>query len=218
MRSQQTEPTSIPELIKPTQELPEYEPTVTTSVETSTLNQESETEKATYIVDPECAVYISKSGNKYHRADCYHINADNYTMMSEKQAINLGYEPCKTCRPDVEVIVLDEYESNPVEEYVDETEPEFVPSTESETERVINEPEAETTTEIQPIEINHADLKDFMTIPGIDEEKATAILALRNAIHGFQHPYEIMYAEGISQEFLASIIDYLYIEPIEFTT
>lgn len=218
MRSQQTEPTSITELIKPTQELPEYEPTVTTSVETSTLNQEIETEKATYIVDPECAVYISKSGNKYHRADCYHINADNCTMMSEEQAISLGYEPCKTCRPDVEVIQPDEYEYDSDEEYIDEPESEFVLPIESETERVINESEAETTTEIQPIEINHADLKDFMTIPGIDEEKATAILALRNAIHGFQHPYEILYAEGISQELLASIIDYLYIEPIEFTT
>ena len=218
MRSQLTEPTPITELIKPTQELPEYEPKVTTSVETSTLNQESGTEKATYIVDPECAIYISKSGNKYHRADCYHINADNCTMMSEEQAISLGYEPCKTCRPDVEVIQSDEYEYDSDEEYIDKPEPEFVPSTEAGTEFVSDVPESETTTEIQPIEINHADLEDFMTIPGVDEEKATAILALRNAIHGFQHPYEILYAEGISQEFLASIIDYLYIEPIEFTT
>lgn len=218
IHSMQTEPASVTEIIKPAQERPEFETTITTTVETSTLNQEIETERTIYIVDSEYAVYISKSGNKYHRADCYHINADNCTMMSEDQAISLGYEPCKTCRPDVEVIHPDEYEPNSVEEYIDEPEPEFDPLTESETELVTNVPETETTMEIQPIEINRATLEDFMTVPGIDEEKATAILALRNSIHSFQHPYEILYAEGISREFLASILDYLYVEPTELTT
>ncbi len=213
MRSQLTETTMVTETTKPTQEQSEFETIHTTTIETSTLNQETTTEKATYIVDSEFAVYISKSGNKYHRADCYHINADNCTMMSEEQAISLGYEPCKTCRPDVEVFLPNEYAHDPNEEFIDE--PDFVPSTEPETECVANTSEAETTNEIQPIEINQATIEDFMSIPGIDEEKAIAILDLRNAIHGFQHPYEIMYAEGISQEFLASIIDYLYIDPIE---
>ena len=209
------------EIITPTQEQSEFKPALTTSVETSALNPEIETEGTIYIVDPEYAVYISKSGNKYHCADCYHINADNCTMMSEEQAISLGYEPCKTCRPDVEVIQPDEsdkYDPDPDEEYIDDPESEFDYYTESEPEFVTNAPEDETTTEIQPIEINQATLEDFMTIPGVDEEKATAILALRNAIHSFQHPYEILYADGISQEFLASIIDYLYIESTELTT
>lgn len=208
----QTEPTAIPETIKPTQEQSEFETSLTTTVETSTLKPEAETEATTYIVDPKHAVYISKSGDKYHFADCYHINIDNCTMISEEQAINLGYEPCKTCRPDVETIQPDEYESNTVEEYIDEPEPEFEPLTELETELITNAPEAKTTTEIQPIEINQATIEDFMTIPGIDEEKAAAILELRNTIHEFQHPYEILYADGISREFLASIMDYLYVE------
>ena len=189
------------------QESSELATTITTStVEMFTLNQEIETSGTTYIVGPEHAVYISKSGNKYHRADCYHINVDNCTMMSEEQAISLGYEPCKTCRPDVNVIIPDNPESNT--EYINE----------SNTEYVTSEPKIETTTEIQPIEINRATIEDFMTIPGIDDKKASAILELRSAIHGFQHPYEILYAEGISQEFLASIIDYLYIENTELTT
>lgn len=96
--SPQTEPTEVTETIKPAQERPEFETALTTTVEISTLNQETETE--IYTVDSKHTVYISKSGNKYHRADCYHINIDNCTMMFEEQAINLGYEPCKTCRPD----------------------------------------------------------------------------------------------------------------------
>lgn len=210
----QTESAAIPENIKPPQEQSEFETVLTTAVETSTPNSETKTEATTYIVDPKHAVYVSKSGDKYHREDCYHINVDNCTMISEEQAISLGYEPCKTCRPDVEAVQPGEYESNTVEEYIDDPEPEpdhdFM--TESETELITNVPEAETATEIQPIEINRATLEDFMTIPGIDEEKAAAILELRNTIHEFQHPYEILYAEGISQEFLASIMDYLYVE------
>ena len=212
MFSKQSEPAATTEIIKSTQDQSEFETVLTTTVETSTLNPETKIEVTTYIVDPEHAVYISKSGNKYHRAVCYHINVDNCTMISEEQAISLGYEPCKTCRPDVEAVQPGEYESNTVEEYIDEPEQEFEPLTESETKLITNAPEAETTTEIQPIEINQATLEDFMTIPGIDEEKAAAILELRNTIHEFQHPYEILYAEGISREFLASIMDYLYVE------
>ena len=201
-----TESTTITEIIESIQERSEFK--LTTAIETSAPNQEIETEETTYIVDPEHAVYISKSGDKYHRIDCYHINADNYTMMSEDQAISLGYEPCKTCRPGVELIEpgRDKHESNT--EYIAEPETKFV----------TNESETETSTEIQPIEINRATIEDFMTVPGIDKEKASAILDLRSAIHGFQHPYEILYAEGVSQEFLASIIDYLYIDPSESTT
>lgn len=211
MLSQQTEPALVTE---PIQERSEFKPVLTTT-KPSAMKPEIETEGTMYIVDPEQAVFISKSGNKYHRMDCYHINADNYTMISEEQAISLGYEPCKTCRPDIEMIQPNEYKPDPVEEYINEPEPEYAPSTDAETELVTDVPEAETKTEIQPIEINHATLEDFMTIPGIDEEKATAILALRNAIHRFQNPYEILYAEGITQEFLVSILDYLYVEPTE---
>lgn len=217
MLSRQTEQTATTENIKSIQERSEFAPVLTTT-KPSAVKPEIETEGTTYIVNPENAVYISKSGNKYHRIDCYHINSDNYTMISEEQAISLGYEPCKTCRPDVEVIQPDEYEYTTAEEYINEPEPESASSTDAETELVTNVPEVDTTMEIQPIEINRATLEDFMTIPGIDEEKAASILVLRNSIHSFQHPYEILYAEGITQEFLVSILDYLYVEPTELTT
>ena len=77
--------------------------TESATIEKPTQNQEIKTEE-TFIADPEHTVYITKSGDKYHSADCYHINVDNCTMLSETQAVSLGYEPCKTCRPDVEVI------------------------------------------------------------------------------------------------------------------
>ena len=211
----QTETATIPETINSTQEQSEFETTLTTAIETFT-NSEIKTEAATYIVDSEHAVYITKSGDKYHSADCYHINVDNCTMLSETQAVSLGYEPCKTCRPDVEAIQPDEYD--PVEEYIDEPEPELDYFLDPKTELITNPPEIETTDAIQPIEINQATIEDFMTIPGIDEEKAVAILDLRDAIHGFQHPYEILYADGISREFLASILDYLYVDTTEVTT
>lgn len=211
--SLQTESATVSETIETVKKQSGFETALTTTNEKPTSNQEIQTEEV-HIANPEHPVYISKSGNKYHSADCYHINVDNCTMISKEQAVSLGYEPCKTCRPDV--IQSDESKSNTVKEYIDEPETKFVPFTE--TEFVTDIPETETPTEIQPIEINQATLEDFMTIPGVDEERAAAILELRNAINGFQHPYEILYAEGISQEFLASIIDYLYVESTELTT
>ncbi|MGN0613580.1 MAG: hypothetical protein ACI4JB_06720 [Porcipelethomonas sp.] len=44
--------------------------------------------------------YVTPSGDKYHRGDCYHINPDSCIPITLKEAEKLGYEPCKTCRPD----------------------------------------------------------------------------------------------------------------------
>lgn len=199
MLSYQTDTATTSIFFKPIEES-RFETTPTSVVETPAPSLEAEGN--TYVVDPECAVFISKSGNKYHRIDCYHINTDNCTMISEEQAVDLGYEPCRTCRPDVELAQPGDYVS--ADECI--IDPEF--SIEKEAEIVTVETEAE----IKPIEINQASLEDFMTLPGMDEEKAAAILTLRGEINRFQHCYEILYADGVSQEFLASIMDYLYVE------
>jgi len=46
-------------------------------------------------------VYITASGTKYHIADCTYIkNKDNIVAISRADAITLGKEPCRVCRPD----------------------------------------------------------------------------------------------------------------------
>lgn len=44
-------------------------------------------------------VYITKTGTKYHRAACYHISGKPSVSVSLTEAVSLGYDPCKTCRP-----------------------------------------------------------------------------------------------------------------------
>ncbi|MFH1748129.1 MAG: hypothetical protein ABIG44_13920, partial [Planctomycetota bacterium] len=43
-------------------------------------------------------VYVTDSGTKYHRADCYHLRKSKRAMkLSEAKA--RGYEPCSHCQP-----------------------------------------------------------------------------------------------------------------------
>ncbi|MBQ8435306.1 MAG: hypothetical protein IJX24_04790 [Oscillospiraceae bacterium] len=44
--------------------------------------------------------YVSHSGSKYHTADCYHIDVAECAALTLEEIQKLGYEPCKTCRPD----------------------------------------------------------------------------------------------------------------------
>ena len=43
-------------------------------------------------------VYITKSGKKYHRANCQHARK-NAQPISLQEALEKGYEPCKRCHP-----------------------------------------------------------------------------------------------------------------------
>lgn len=43
-------------------------------------------------------VYITKSGSKYHRADCYTLKSEP-KCLTEKEARAQGYEPCSKCNP-----------------------------------------------------------------------------------------------------------------------
>ncbi len=43
-------------------------------------------------------VYVTSSGKKYHKLDCYHIaGKDNIIELSTVKAEQAGYEPCKDC-------------------------------------------------------------------------------------------------------------------------
>lgn len=43
-------------------------------------------------------VYVTKSGKKYHRAECRHL-AKSSRALTLKEALEKGYEPCKVCKP-----------------------------------------------------------------------------------------------------------------------
>ena len=45
-------------------------------------------------------VYITPNGKKYHNEWCYTLqNADEIKQVSRSSAINVGYKPCKKCKP-----------------------------------------------------------------------------------------------------------------------
>lgn len=42
-------------------------------------------------------VYITPSGKKYHKHNCYHIKDNNAIAINIQEASSLGYAPCKDC-------------------------------------------------------------------------------------------------------------------------
>lgn len=69
---------------------PKRENTSVTSVSTVSTVTEAE--------DGENTVYVTVSGEKYHKKGCYHIkNKDNLVELSIEDAEAAGYEPCKDC-------------------------------------------------------------------------------------------------------------------------
>lgn len=46
-------------------------------------------------------VYVTKSGNKYHKPGCAHLT-DSAVSISIEKAIEMGYEPCKSCLPQID--------------------------------------------------------------------------------------------------------------------
>ncbi len=87
-------------------------------------------------------------------------------------------------------------------------EPQFEEETEPET-----EPEL-TLEDVAPIELNSADIELLMLLPYVDELIAEKIIELREGIHGFSHPYELLYVEELSREQVAEIIQYVYVEEV----
>ena len=50
-----------------------------------------------------------------------------------------------------------------------------------------------------------------MLLPDIDEETAENIIELRELIGGFTNVYELLYAEGMTENKLAGILDYVQV-------
>ncbi len=142
-------------------------------------------------------VYISHSGDKYHRADCYQIDINNCTAVTLEQAESLGYEPCKTCRP----IELTGYDS-PEQEVESSVETQGVDET------LYSENDTIESNFI-PINLNSASFDDLMTVPGMDEKTATGIINLRNSIHYFSDIHELLYVEDMNADKFVQISKYL---------
>ena len=60
-----------------------------------------------YSVPPDTIVYVTNSGEKYHRENCSYLKSSR--SMTIAQAETSGYTPCSRCSPDV---LLGEYESD----------------------------------------------------------------------------------------------------------
>ncbi len=48
-------------------------------------------------------VYVTKTGEKYHVEGCRHLRFRSKIPISIANAIEEGYEPCKTCNPDEKI-------------------------------------------------------------------------------------------------------------------
>ncbi len=77
------------------------------------------------------------------------------------------------------------------------------------------EPAAGTTEAPAPgyYELNHVTREELLTIPGIDEEKADAILSLREELGGFLSINELWIIESLSGDYIVhELTNYLYVE------
>lgn len=105
--------------------------------------------------------------------------------------------------PDIEEEIeedISEEENPQIEEtveYIEETEPPI------------------TLEEVAPIDINTADMELLMLLPHVDEEIAEKILQLRDDIHVFSHPYELLYVEELTNQQVAEIIEYIYVGEVD---
>lgn len=63
-----------------------------------------------------------------------------------------------------------------------------------------------------PINLNTATLEELCSIPNVDTSIAQEILSLRDTIQYFSNPYELLYTDSISEDFLSQIIDYICVE------
>lgn len=87
-----------------------------------------------------------------------------------------------------------------------ETEPEEMPT------QITTEEAALTLEDIAPIELNSAEVWQLELLPHVTDDKAEEIIALREAINGFSHPYELLLVESLEQWQVAEMIEYVYVE------
>lgn len=61
------------------------------------------------------------------------------------------------------------------------------------------------------VNLNLATVEELVRLPNIDAEMANKIIELRNTIQYFSHPYELLYADGMTEKRLSEIIDYVVV-------
>jgi hypothetical protein len=76
----------------------EKAPTTTAKPTTTTEKQTTTTHKATTTTDGGVTVYITDTGEKYHRGNCRYLSHSKHAISLE-DAIAQGYTPCKICKP-----------------------------------------------------------------------------------------------------------------------
>ena len=78
------------------------------------------------------------------------------------------------------------------------------------------EPEEPTYTvtlgDVAPIDLNTADLETLMLLPNVDEEAASAILALREQLGEYKSIYELLYVDKLTQKEVSEIAEYVFVE------
>lgn len=70
------------------------------------------------------------------------------------------------------------------------------------------------TESIPMLDINTATAADFQKLPGITPAIAENIIQLRTLIQYFQNVYELLYANGMTDELFLSIRNYLYVNTV----
>lgn len=70
-----------------------------------------------------------------------------------------------------------------------------------------------TVPEIPVIELNTTTKEELMLLPGCTSELADSILHLRDLIHVFSNPLEVLYADGVTDEMLIQWMPYLTADP-----
>ncbi|MCM1530268.1 MAG: helix-hairpin-helix domain-containing protein [Alistipes sp.] len=91
---------------------------------------------------------------------------------------------------------VQDYPTEPVYEYEETIEPEITLTLE----------------DVIPIELNSADVEILALLPHVDENIAGEIIGLRNSIGGFSNTYELLYIDALTQQQVAEILDYVYVE------
>ena len=68
------------------------------------------------------------------------------------------------------------------------------------------------------LDINTASAEEFAGLDGINEALANEIVALRERIHSFSSPYELLYAKGMNERILAGILGNIYVKETNVNT
>lgn len=102
-------------------------------------------------------------------------------------------------------------EENDLPEYRPEDPAEEQFSEESPVENEPSEPELRLEDSV-PIDLNTADAETLMLLPYVDEQTAEHLIRIREQIGGFSHVYELLIAEELTQEQVAEILQYVYVE------